>query len=315
MKKIIVLFVLLTVLVTGCASQKFDEKASDMAQPETMAEKKEADFGGSPETNGEMKNEALEDGMPDFEASRKIIKTGNIRIETLDFDASIISLKELINDLGGYVFSVEAYDGSERDEFKNRDAFYVIKVPADKFDTFMESVNDVGDVINKNEAKEDVTSTYTDIEARLKTLYVQEDRLLEILKDADDLESVITLESALSDVRYEIEMYESSKRGLDERINYSEINVSITEVIERSEGNKSNRTFAEKVSNVFIDSLKAVVRTSEYLVLALVAMAPFLVILGVIGLIVYLIVRGIIKSNKKRKAKKADNQIEQKKEE
>ena len=52
---------------------------------------------------------------------------------------------------------------------------------------------------------DDITDSYFDAQARLDSLRQQEASLLEILSKAEKLEDVVQLQTALSDVRYQIE--------------------------------------------------------------------------------------------------------------
>ena len=78
----------------------------------------------------------------------------------------------------------------------------------------MSAAGEIGNVTSSGKSAQNVTSQYTDYEARLKSLYLQEERLLEMLGKATDLDSLITLEARLSEVRYEIERIERDLRHL-----------------------------------------------------------------------------------------------------
>ena len=53
----------------------------------------------------------------------------------------------------------------------------------------------------------DVTDSYFDIEARLASLEIQKERYLELLERAEDMESIVVLTNALTDVLYQIESH------------------------------------------------------------------------------------------------------------
>ena len=94
----------------------------------------------------------------------------------------------------------------------------------------MNDTDGIGNVISSSRSQENVTTQYTDYEARLESLNIQEERLLAMLEESGDLESLIALESRLSEVRYEIESIERNLRNLDQRIAYSTVNLEIQEV-------------------------------------------------------------------------------------
>ena len=88
----------------------------------------------------------------------------------------------------------------------------------------------IGTVTYTNKSSEDVTLDYIDVESRIEALEVEQERLLTLLESAQDLESVIQLESRLSEVRYQLESYHSAKNRYDSLIDYSTVHLSVREV-------------------------------------------------------------------------------------
>ena len=88
----------------------------------------------------------------------------------------------------------------------------------------------IGNVTSISRYAENVTSQYTDYEARLSSLRTQEERLLSMLEKSEDVESLIALEQRLADVRYELESIERNLKNLDLPISYSTITLNLQEV-------------------------------------------------------------------------------------
>ncbi|MBR2057778.1 MAG: DUF4349 domain-containing protein, partial [Fibrobacter sp.] len=55
--------------------------------------------------------------------------------------------------------------------------------------------------------------TSTDTEAKIAALELERSRLMELLATANNLSEILEIEARLSDVTYELERYESHKRG------------------------------------------------------------------------------------------------------
>ncbi len=309
MKKLLYLLVVVifvsTLIFASCSSSdmviKEDVKfgVANGVQKETMAGMPNADY--IEEKSEEKPSESVPQN--NMESSRKIIKTGRVRIETTEYSKSVRALLDLVDDTGAYVFSSEFYNGNIDDPYDNKNCVYVIKVPAKHFDEFMDSSSNVGTVINKSESKDDVTASYMDIEARLKSLRTQEERLLKILEKADDLEAIIKLESALSEVRYQIENYESSKRTMDDRVSYSTVNIRIREVSMVKEFRDKPITFTEKLGYAISNSLENTVIFLQEFVIFIIYALPTIIILGIIAFVVI----KIIKRAKKNKQKSFEN--------
>lgn len=241
----------------------------------------------------------------DFAA--KIIYSANLMLQTTEFDQSVAALEKTVASFGGFVERSDAYgdiryndDGST--QVVNRYAYYTVRVPAARFEEFLQLTDGFGNVLNSSRYAENVTSQYTDYEARLDSLYTQEERLLSMLEKSEDVESLIALEERLADVRYEIESIERNLRNLDMQIGYSTIEITLEEVEVYTPTTTVQRTFGEKVSDAFTDGWKRFVRRSQNFFVELVYSLP--------GLILFLIVAGLavffgIKLRRKAKAKKA----------
>ena len=139
----------------------------------------------------------------------KLIRRAELSIQTEQFDESAEALKKLTADCGGYFENANLYGGSRRDVNASRRGEYTVRVPAEKYDLFLSGAGELGYVTNKNESSEDIGERYYDTEARLKTQRTKQERLLALLEKAETMEDIIALESALSDVEYQIEQYSS----------------------------------------------------------------------------------------------------------
>lgn len=118
----------------------------------------------------------------------KMIYSANLEIQTTEYDAAIAALESSVTAFGGFVEQSNTYgdiryndDGTSR--VVNRMADYVVRVPAKRFQEFLSQADGLGNVLSCNRYAENVTSRYTDQEARLASLYTQEERLLSMLEN------------------------------------------------------------------------------------------------------------------------------------
>ena len=234
-------------------------------------------------------------------ADRKIINEGSAQIETKDFDYSISTIDQIIAQSGGFT-ETHNVQGSSINTANLRYATIVFRVPADKFNEIMSNMSAIGTVIQSNTNGTDITDQYVDSETRLKTLKVQEQTLLDIMAKAEKLEDVITLESRISDVQYQIESIENQLKNYDRLVQYSRISVNINEVVEVTEIKPVPRTLGDKIAEAFNNAIQAFTDGLENFALWLVAnwilFAFFLVLL-----VLFIIVRLIYKSRKKNRIK------------
>lgn len=241
---------------------------------------------------------------------RKIIKSASMEIESLEYDLAVVKLQDKINMIGGYIESSNVRGKSLEDKYSTRSAFFTIRVPEKHFLSFMSDMNTVGNIISENTFGEDITSSYFDSEAHVKTLEIQEERLLEILKKAEKIEDVIELERELSSVRYQIEGLAGNLRRWDNLVSYATLNVSIYEVLEFTPEVVIPKTLSEKIGIAFDKSTESIKEFLEDSAVFGIGSIPYLVIyipLIVIGVLIFRVV-------KKRRFKKVET-IEIKEEE
>lgn len=248
--------------------------------------------------------------------AEKIIYSGHVYMETTEFDEAIASLDQAVQSYGGFVQDSNISGNAQyRDDgttvVRDRWAHYVIRVPADKFDAFMALADGIGNVTQSSRSAQNVTSQYTDYEARLSSLYTQEERLLKMLEESGDLESLITLEARLSEVRYEIESIERNLRNLDQKLAFSTINLEIQEVEIYTPTVTVQRTFGEKLADAFSDGWSSFVRRVQRFVIntarSLPGLVLFVVFAGAAVLAAFKI-RRRIRVKKQSEQQKADEE-------
>ena len=239
------------------------------------------------------------------EYAEKIIYSGHAYIETTDFDTSLKALEEAVKQFGGFVqdSTVSGRSNGDRTAVIDRYAYYVVRVPAKQFDAFMSLTGQIGNVTSSGRSAENVTSQYTDYEARLKSLYTQEERLMDMLGTSGELESLIALEQRLAEVRYEIESIERNLRNLDQKLAYSTVNIDLQEVRDYTQTAPVQRSFWERLGDSFGDGWSGFARGVQNFIIWFAGALPTLILLAVFGTGIFF---GVRKARKKRKAAKAE---------
>ncbi len=248
---------------------------------------------GSTEKVSESDSEETE-----YATDRKIVYTSYINIETKKFDDDVEALKKLVHSYGGY-YENSSVNGTA--EYGGRNASYTTRVPADKYQKFMESLGDIGSVTNSNEYVDDITSSYVDVQTRLKTLNTKLDRLIELEKNAETVEDLLKIEDRINDVTYDIENYKAQLRLYDDKIDYCTVTIDLNEVVTYSEVKKD--TAWNRFAEAFKSSLTGFVTVIQTLIIALIYMLPYAAVAAVILIIILIITRkrGAIRKKKLEK--------------
>ncbi len=313
----------LSLLLSACGASSYPKTAAATPSPAMAdsaayggyAEDAAADMGGfqmqslaaeapaeAPEPSAQVSDEAL--------AGRKIAKHSYLSLETMEFERALAQISELVSGAGGYVES-QSVDGrslSYRGSYYERSASVTARVPAEKLDEVVAGVGGLCNIVSRSENMDDITDSYFDAQARLDSLRQQEASLLEILSKAEKLEDVVQLQTALSDVRYQIESLTAQLKRMDSQVTYSYLNMDLREVVEYQETAAKPKTFGEKLSAAATRAGNHLVASVQGLLLFVVEAGPLLILWAVIILAILLAVRAILRAAKKRRGKRAPKQ-------
>ncbi len=288
----IVICIIFSTMIFACGSKKDSASSEYMNKADGGTAKQEMP---QEQKSGISKDEAKNQDNPKDvinNPNRKLIKTGDIQLETLKFDEAINNLNNEINKIGGYVESSNIQGKTMNESYStSRYASFSVRIPSDKFDSFLNGLGNIANMISKSVNGQDVTSQYVDTEARLKSLKIQEERFLELMKNAKDVKDIIELEKSLTEVRYQIESLTGALKQWDNLVEYSTINIGLNEVSELSIGEGSNSSLGDKVVVAFKKSIRSIVNLGKGTVVFVVAIIPYLIILVPIGFIMKFIMK------------------------
>lgn len=227
--------------------------------------------------------------------NRKIIYEAHLRLEAVDFDAATTSILQQLEQLDGYVSSssVEGQMGVSK-----RYAEYTFKIPQQNYNKMLSAISQNTNVLSQSENAQDITSEYIDIEARLKSLKTQEERLLDMMKSAGELETLLAVQNQLADVQYRIESITAQKNTYDQLIEFTTINITLDEVYRITETQKE--TFMQKLGIAFRESWIDFADGVQDFVLDLIYFLPSLLIMAVVAAAFMLIIRKAVKFKKKK---------------
>lgn len=251
----------------GAPGRTYNETSSSNTMPSDMGFDQMQDI-----SSEDMAPQGV--GMAEVKADtrRKLIKNYSADIQTLEFEAALAEIERMTAESGGYIES-SSQSGSGAVDYGRvypRSASYTLRIPVGKAEDVMAALEQVGAVTNISRSSDDVTDYYYDTEAHLRSLRTQETRLLELLEKADSVDTMMTIESSLSDVRYQIESLDGTMRRLDDQIEYSTVELYIDEVFSPDEIERSPVTLGERIAGRFKASLKNIRNGAEDLIVFLI---------------------------------------------
>ena len=314
----LVLAVLLLTMLFGCAAKseapdykpdyEYATEEPAAAEPAAEAEpayESEQSYATPTDLNTGPEGEETPSARPSL--AEKVIYSGYLHIETTEFDSALSALDARIKEVGGFIETSNISGQTQyRDDgttaLVNRYANYVVRVPSNRFDEFMRHSGEFGNVLSSNTSAQNITSQFSDAEARKASLKVQEERLLAMMEQTTDMESLITLESRLSEVRYEIESIERRLIDWQNRVDYSDVSIELREVAVYTPVEPVTRTFGERLGSAFADGWRGFVRFVQGVLIVLARSLPTLVLLALIAAAIILLVRFLRRRKKGKHA-------------
>lgn len=284
-------------LLTGCGSSVMNEARDDamMAPQESMDGKHSAGLSASDNyvyTESESSAEMTSPSATAPDTGRKLIKNVNLRLETKEFDMFHAELNARILSFGGYVQSSSVDGGSYYSKNYRRYATVTARIPAEHLEAFVSGVSEIANVTSRSENTNDVTLSYYDMESHVKALRSEYDTLIGILEKCKELKDVISVQSRITDVLYQIESYQSKLNNYDNLVAYSTVTMNISEV--ERETVVDPETLGERITAGFNNTIAEISEDLEDFAVDFVANLPYLLIWVVIITAVVLILRGVI---------------------
>ena len=157
-------------------------------------------------------------------ASRKLIKNAKLSLSVTHVAQTAEKIQRSSEDLGGFVFSSDFSASASEPESS---AQVVLKIPAERLESFLKELAVLGKMTSKSETGEDVTDEYVDQESRLRNLRREQDRLREMMGTAGKLTELLEVEREITRVEGETDQIEGHLKHIDNQVAYSTVSVSL----------------------------------------------------------------------------------------
>lgn len=224
--------------------------------------------------------------------NRMVIKTGTVSIEIENFDESERKINEEVSRSNGFITNT----ASTLNASGKKQGTIQVRIPAENYDAFVQSVGKIGKVMSENISGKDVTEEFIDLEARLVTQRELERRLLQLLAEKTaKLVDVVEVEQKLSGVRQTIESTEGRIRYLKDQSSFSTLTLSLFEpsLLQTSSGGG----FFYEISEAVKKGLNGFTEVLTGLITLIIAISPVIILLA----IALLIFRKLWNNRKKKK--------------
>lgn len=305
-KRTVIIIVIAAFILAGCQGAKTSTVSEDSrgyyqeSAPQMPVEAPAAEF--SKEESG-----AYDQSVNTQSIERMVIRNANLSIVVSDPAAVMQSISRMAEAMDGYVVNSNIYQTTTASGLEVPEAQITVRVRADMLDEALTQIkahveDGENDVLYENVSGQDVTQEYTDLNSRLRNLEDTAEQLRKIMDDAFKTEDVLRVFNELKNVNEQIEVLKGQIQYYEQSAKLSAISVNI----KAKESVQPIKVGGWEPKGVYKDAVEALVRAYQTIADAVIWIVVFCLPIALpIGLVLFFVIRGIIKWNRKQKAKKA----------
>ena len=209
---------ILLIIISSC-QDKHDNNASFMAEQEVVMpvtqQSAKAPVAPTPITRDIDTKKSHE---------KKIIKDGSISLKVTEFEKSKSHIDNLVKKNNGY-YANESLNNTDYESTYN----LTIRIPAANFEKLIAEIESGdGEILYKEVDARDVTDQFIDLETRLDNKKKYLKRYSELLKQANSIDEILSIEEKIRALEEEIESSTGRLKYLNDLVNYSTLNLTIT---------------------------------------------------------------------------------------
>lgn len=220
---------------------------------------------------------------------RQVIKNSNMGLEIKvgKFQETDTQLKSYISSKGAFILKENINTNTANNKYIYTGS-YTIKVKVSDYDSVISQLKTLGKVTSLNEGEDDVTGKYTNNKLELEVEKERLERFQEMYAQATKMEDKLNLNDRIFNQERTIAYLEDSLKSIEERVDYSTINLTI-----REKSDYIGIAFIKLATLV-----KAFVSSTNALLQFIAGILPWALVAGV----VYFIVVAIKKRNKSKES-------------
>ncbi|MYL47743.1 DUF4349 domain-containing protein [Virgibacillus halodenitrificans] len=295
---------IILIILSGCSNESENENKQADSYMTEEADRKiteeskegEATTESTEDASIENSENKTEQQTPNEQnpSTRKIIYTANLEIEVNSYEKALKNIQKKVEVYQGYIVESTMF---EEEENKGTSGFITVRVPQEKFREFIQLVEDGSkNVLSSSISGQDVTEEYVDLESRLRSKQVVEERLLSYMKKAEKTEDLLAISKDLASVQEEIDQIKGRMKYLENKSELATITIHMTENNLTISGEDLNTW--DKTKQQLLKSLNWLLTAASGFIIFFVGNLPIILVTASIAVIVLIAIRKFSKSNK-----------------
>lgn len=227
--------------------------------------------------------------------NQMVIYQAELQLRVKKFEQTLQNLEAQVVKYGGYISESNVFkDGVEQVSGR-----ITVRIPQKNFQAFLnDAEGQAAEVLQRSITGTDVTEEYVDLDSRLKSKRVVEERLTSFMQSAQKTEDLLKISADLAAVQEEIETIQGRMKYLENQTSLSTIHISLFEnkVIVPNLEDEDLNTW-DKTKKQFMESTNMLLAAISGFVVFVIGNLPILGIVAVAAVLIYL----YIKKFRKRK--------------
>jgi hypothetical protein len=189
----------LSLAMSGCGGAGSYSDVGDDAATSVDAELGTLDDGDNTSVAGVNETKPVDPAkIKSQDFKRRIVRTGEMELHVEQFSQVPSKIGGLVDQYAGYIASSNVA-GSAGD---SRNGTWTLRVPSDRFEEFLDDLEQLGELQRRHTNSREVTTEYYDVSSRISNQQAEEARLLKHLDESTGgLNDILVIERELTRVR------------------------------------------------------------------------------------------------------------------
>lgn len=236
---------------------------------------------------------AVDDADAAAETDRSVVVVGTMFIAVDDVDAAAADARSIVDAAGGRVDGRDEQRSTRAGDIDTTTTF-VLRIPAETFDTVLDDLRDLGDVESLHTELTDITDAVQDVDARIAGLESTLTRLSALQQQATSVDDLLSIEKEIGQRQAELEGLRTQRSTYADQTAFSTLTLSLGRVPLPAQ-------VPDTFWGGFLVGLSALGTFAAGLAVALGIASPWLIIAAIVTFAIIAIVR----VSKRRRARKA----------
>lgn len=224
-------------------------------------------------------------------AGTMLERSARVSLHTQQFDADAEKLLRLPEQMEGWVerqfLSGQPYADAETGRLLS----LTLRIPEAKLEEALATLAGIGTLETKETYAQDISEQYVDTQGRLDSALSLRTQLLALMARAEDVETLAALTRELSENQQTIDALQGALHGMDSRVQYSEVSVTLAEQRPGGIAPAQGASLGSRISQGFVESINTVLAFLGDMVSTLVWLLPWAVMVGAVVWLVLWLVR------------------------